>query len=254
MDCMNCTANIPPQWVACLQENKCPSCGKDIMGEKSKDLLDELREAMVRMPNDPEGLAGWLLSNYKLHKIGDAEPTEFHQMRHAQPQNPNEGVPNNLKIANNPVHKFLQRTGYSKQIDNRKRLKDIVNEIDHGPQPTSQMPVSGMYNVDYDPVIDLDAAPMEDYDYDYDMPPQHPGMAAQALANSVVMGGSGAPINPDEIRAMAAAVSGAGGGGGGAPQVDDNIHPALQRDRMIRLQKQRDIASGGGQGSFRRSG
>lgn len=253
MDCMNCTANIPPQWVACLQENKCPSCGKEIMGEKSKNLLDELREAMARMPNDPEGLAGWLLSNYKLHKIGDAEPTEFHQMRHAQQQqNPNEGVPSNLKIANNPVHKFLQRTGYGKQLDNRKRLKDIVNEIDNGSAQASQMPAAGMYNVDYDPVIDLDAETSMD-EYDYDMPPQaSPGMARQALANSVVMGGgSGPPISPEELRAMAEAVSMAGQA---VPIMDDNIHPALQRDRMIRLQKQRDIASGGGQGSFRRSG
>jgi hypothetical protein len=32
--------------------------------------------AMTRMPNDPEGVAGWLLSNYRLHKIGSGEPVD----------------------------------------------------------------------------------------------------------------------------------------------------------------------------------
>ncbi len=245
MDCMNCTANIPPQWVACLQENKCPSCGEDIMGESSKALLDELRDAMARMPNDPEGLAGWLLSNYKLAKIGDAEPTEFHQTRRAQPQGQNEGVPANIKVADNPVHKFLQRTGYAKQLDNRKRLRDVVNEIDNS--VGQQGAPATMYNTDYDPVIDLEAEMPYEEDYD-DMPQPTAGMAKQALANSVVMGGDGQPIGPEELRAMASAVAAAGN------SVPGDIHPALQEDRRIRLQKQQDIARGGGLGSFRRSG
>jgi hypothetical protein len=226
------------------------------MGEKSKDLLDELREAMARMPGDPEGLAGWLLSNYTLHKIGDAQPTEFHQMRHARPQNPNDGVPANIKIADNPVHKFLQRTGYAKQLDNRKRLKDIVNEIDgnvgHGGQPTGN-PGHAMYNQDFDPVIDLDAempGDYEDYDYDYPQPQPAVSHAKQALANSVVMGGSGQPINQEELAAMAAAVSMAGQ----QTPLPGDLPPALQLDRMKRLQKQHAMASGGGNGVFRRSG
>ncbi len=257
MDCMNCTANIPPQWVSCIQENKCPSCGKQIMDDSSKGLLDELREAMARMPNDPEGLAGWLLSNYRLQKIGDAEPTEFHQPRHIQPhmgaQGPNAGLPANVKIADNPVHKFLQRTGYAKQLDNRKRLKDLVSEIDGNVH-------ANIYQEDHDPYIDLDAeAPMMD---EYDYPPPHPmqvqesqpavPVAKQALANSVVMGGEGPAVPPtqEEIQAMAAAVSMAGQ----TTPLDGDLPPALQIDRMKRLAQQQAIASGGGNGPFRRSG
>lgn len=81
MKCMSCNAEIPPEWVACIQENKCPGCGGAIMDDSSKQLLDELREAMQRMPGDPEGLAGWLLSNYQLIKIGSAEPTVFHRKK-----------------------------------------------------------------------------------------------------------------------------------------------------------------------------
>ena len=62
MKCMSCMAEIPPAWVNAIQRNECPGCGKAIMDEASKELLDELRSAMESMPNDPEGLAGWLLS------------------------------------------------------------------------------------------------------------------------------------------------------------------------------------------------
>ena len=78
MKCMSCNADIPPQWVSCINENKCPGCGGSIMNLAEKELLVELREAMGKMPNDPEGLAGWLLTNYRLEKIGTAEPTNFH--------------------------------------------------------------------------------------------------------------------------------------------------------------------------------
>jgi hypothetical protein len=49
------------------------------MGTATQELLQELTAAMQRMPNDPQGLAGWLLSNYRFQKIGSAEPVEkFH--------------------------------------------------------------------------------------------------------------------------------------------------------------------------------
>ncbi|NJO18720.1 MAG: hypothetical protein HC877_24270 [Thioploca sp.] len=85
MKCISCEADIPPQWVNAIKSNICPGCGGPIMHESSKRLLDELAEAMERMPNDPEGLAGWLLSNYELRKIGDGEPTEhFHRQKSKQ--------------------------------------------------------------------------------------------------------------------------------------------------------------------------
>lgn len=79
MKCISCNADVPPQWVHAINVNQCPGCGKEIMNEDTKTLLVELREAMSKMPNDPEGLAGWLISNYNLSKIGDAEPTNFHR-------------------------------------------------------------------------------------------------------------------------------------------------------------------------------
>jgi len=50
------------------------------MGSTTQELLKELTEAMEKMPNDPQGVAGWLLSNYRFQKVGSAEPVEkFHR-------------------------------------------------------------------------------------------------------------------------------------------------------------------------------
>ncbi len=80
MRCMSCGANVPPEWVHSIQSNICPGCGGEIMGSTTQELLKELTEAMTRMPNDPQGVAGWLLSNYRFQKMGSAEPVEkFHR-------------------------------------------------------------------------------------------------------------------------------------------------------------------------------
>jgi hypothetical protein len=80
MRCMSCGANIPPEWVMAIQKNECPGCGGEIMSEPTQVLLQELTEAMERMPNDPQGVAGWLLSNYRFQKVGSGEPVEkFHR-------------------------------------------------------------------------------------------------------------------------------------------------------------------------------
>jgi hypothetical protein len=73
---MSCTTEIPPNWVACIQKNICPACGGSILDESGEELLKELTDAMESMPNDPAGIAGWLLSNYHFRKIGSAEPVE----------------------------------------------------------------------------------------------------------------------------------------------------------------------------------
>lgn len=80
MRCMSCGANIPPEWVNAIQRNSCPGCGNLIMDEQTEELLHELANAMERMPNDPQGVAGWLLSNYRFQKMGSAEPVDrFHR-------------------------------------------------------------------------------------------------------------------------------------------------------------------------------
>jgi hypothetical protein len=50
------------------------------MNEATKELLKELSDALARMPNDPQGVAGWLMSNYRFQKMGEGKPVEkFHR-------------------------------------------------------------------------------------------------------------------------------------------------------------------------------
>ena len=80
MRCINCGANIPPEYVSAIANNICPGCNLEIMNEATKELLKELSDALARMPNDPQGIAGWLMSNYRFQKMGDGKPVEkFHR-------------------------------------------------------------------------------------------------------------------------------------------------------------------------------
>lgn len=79
MICKHCKAEIPPSYVHALKTNMCPGCGEPIMDEDTYSFLNELKETMLKMPNDPEGVAGWLISNYQMIKIGSGEPTEFYR-------------------------------------------------------------------------------------------------------------------------------------------------------------------------------
>jgi Zn-finger nucleic acid-binding protein len=110
MECRSCGANIPPEWVHAIQANICPGCGGEIMDSSTEELLKELSDAMERMPNDPQGVAGWLLSNYRFQKVGEAKPTErFHRkVSHEFDES---------KIKIDPDHeRFLKRTDVYNKI------------------------------------------------------------------------------------------------------------------------------------------
>ena len=77
MKCISCDIEIPSQWVHAINSNICPNCGKEIMDSFSQDLIKELREVFEKMNASPEALAGWLIDNYTLKKVGSAEPVEF---------------------------------------------------------------------------------------------------------------------------------------------------------------------------------
>jgi len=76
MKCQNCEIEIPPQWTVALKNNICPACGKEIMSAELQELIAGLSEAMEKMPNNPQGVACWIVSNYRLQKIADYAPIE----------------------------------------------------------------------------------------------------------------------------------------------------------------------------------
>lgn len=130
MKCFSCSGDIPPQWIWAYQNNICPSCGSPLMDDVSKELLTGLTEAMKQMENNPSGLAGWLLSNYHMEKIGSGEPTEFHtattkfKRKRAQEQVSDDGEPKALTGAD-----ILKRNGQAKLLENTTTAKDKTKEI-----------------------------------------------------------------------------------------------------------------------------
>ena len=204
------------------------------MDDASKELLDELRAAMESMPNDPEGLAGWLLSNYRLQKIGSAEPTEFHRKRGSMG-----GDYPNLKIADNPKSVFLQRAGMTRELARRQDRAAIVQQINEAAEDD--------ISVDLDNVDDFEG--MDEYEAQAMMQAQlaQGASAKNVLANnSLLVQGDGAPPTAEEAAAIAHAL------GGETQEIAGDLPPALQADRFKRLRAQQEVAAGGKAGVIRR--
>lgn len=103
LKCGSCGVPIPPEWKNVILRNQCVNCDQPIMNDETKQILDELKEAMSKMPFDFEGLSGWLVSNYKLTKIGSAAPVQQFYSPNMHQQAPQNGPPPQF------VNPFMQR-------------------------------------------------------------------------------------------------------------------------------------------------
>lgn len=253
MFCESCKIQIPPAWVLVIAKNECPACGGAIMSETSKALLSELKEAMAKMPNDPEGLAGWLLSNYTLSKIGDAEPTtHFNRKPSVSDRKPNKKDPQ-LKIAKNPVADFLKRTNAAKGLENRQDLKELVETINSGIDDDlygtgEELETEFDENIDYENETDsyIEAEELDPYEQAELNRKNFRSVKNAAENNSLVLPGAPGqrPLSRQDQAAISAAIQ-------NGPNLD--AVGALNEARKARLQKSRDVANGGGSGSFRRT-
>lgn len=123
MRCMNCQTEIPPQFRGAIMTNQCPGCSQNIYNDSVRELFSELSQAMEQMPNDPHGLAGWLLSNYQLIKIGTGEPVqEFYGT------NPGKKVKKGKKTDDAIVNEFFERAGVP-PIKKSNKTKKVANAI-----------------------------------------------------------------------------------------------------------------------------
>lgn len=127
MKCKNCSAEIAPQWTHAINSNVCPSCGDEIMSKDELGVLAEVRDAVSQMNTNPEGLAGWLLSHYKLTKIGDAEPTQFHSVSTSTVK---ESTSQQTQTAEKSqlLKQFLERTGV--KVPDPTALKKKVGSVE----------------------------------------------------------------------------------------------------------------------------
>ena len=246
---MSCQAPISPAFKAAISSGVCPACGGEMMNDATKTLLSELREALEEMPNDPEGLAGWLLSHYALTKIGTGEPVQQFYGKPAPgarpglqaPPGPNMSYEEQLRqqprIAPNRLQRFQEATGM-KQKD-KEAYATLVRQIHDGtdlsPEDTANL------HRGLDPAMDAEfIEEIED-----------PIYTQQVLANMTE--GVGGPMSAQDRAALSTAfepeLSNAIN-----PGYDPNLSPALNEDRMERLRKSQIIANGGKAGMVSRKG
>lgn len=163
MKCMSCGAPILPEFKAAITQNICPGCGGELLNEATIELLDELKAAFEKMPNDPEGLSGWLLSNYEMRKIGTAEPVQqfygsqmpyypqpgYQQQPIYRQQNPElaekeAALRANPKYATNKLETFYQNAGVKPKTKAHysalaQQIQDGNVGPDYGNLPSPQM-------------------------------------------------------------------------------------------------------------------
>lgn len=231
--CKTCKAEIPPAFVNAIQKGECPGCGSSLFSPEDKELLEELTAAMERMPNNPQGLAGWLISNYRFQKIGDAQPTEKF---HTKPD-PETALPEyNLKVANNPVQTLLKRTDAYKNIQ-ATRAKLQGQGQSHNSQLSQVVAeITAIEDDKYGGEV-IDQYEEEIYEE------RGPKLSQQLVTGSAFTDPSVQALSPEEIAILQ-----------GAIQSEEDSHEALQAQRLKRLRAQQGVAGGGGTGSFRRKG
>lgn len=241
MKCISCQAAIPAEWVACIQSNSCPGCGGEIMDSSNKELLDELTAAMERMPNNPQGIVGWIMSNYKLIKIGDAVPAEKF---HVKGQKESSQQPN----------KFLQRTNAYKNIEatqnkTNSKLAVMAEAIANG-NIENEMYGSGSSEI---------KAPEEIYEEESveeieNVPVQYQTQAlerpSRALMTDAQLVDPKIQLSQEELNAAYLLA----GGAGSEDFISDNpiVNKEMHQQRMKRVLSQQNFESGGG--FIRRSG
>lgn len=229
MKCMSCGANIPPEWIAAIKHNKCPGCDGKIFTDEAQELMTELATAMEQMPNNPQGIAGWLLSNYHIRKIGDAKPTEkFHTKQSVSSE-----TDNNMKIAENP---FLQRTNSYKQVMETQRKLNPNSQLAKLAQGiTSVNADQTMYGSEDNAISPEDLEAMAQG--------QGQGQGRQLVAaGETFVDPNVQPLSPDELAVISSI---------GQEEDPQETQDVLNIQRMKRVKAQNAVLGGGG--SFSRS-
>jgi hypothetical protein len=190
--------------------------------------MKELKEAMEKMPNDPQGLAGWLLSNYRMQKVGDGEPTGFYGNK---PQAAVKGADGqSLKVAPNRLQQFLKNAGV-KQTEPA-RMANLAKQINN----------AGLDDgVDYGLEENESTEEVEDFVEEANDPE-----FTQQVLTGMTPGGASGRFTATERKALMQKMAAAGSDG-----IDD-LHPALQDDRRERLRKQQELTHGGAVGKITR--
>jgi hypothetical protein len=232
------------------------------MDDSTQGLLNELADAMARMPNDPQGVAGWLLSNYRFQKIGEAVPTEkFHRKGGngvgASAHNIDES---NLKV--DPTYdQFLKRTDVYNKVTG---VNPAIEKIKAQKSGKFAEAAAAIQMVD-DPYEDDthtvrhsgSNSDIEDFKAYKEM--RAAGIDPFAESEGATSAGIITPQKLMATASMAESAFYADGGNGEEPLLPQEVEmmrtpmgrAELERQRFKKLKAQ-DALSGGGVGLFRR--
>lgn len=250
---MNCGTDIPPEFKAAVATNKCPACNGEIMNDASLQLMEELKRALEEMPNDPQGLAGWLLSNYEMRKVGEAKPVNVF---FGEKRSSGGGPTKNMKIRNNPLKQFNTKDG--KDYGKLAQQINVLNEINDDSydnseaeaeyeEETAQQNHFRQYIPKNQPKIKRkevkQAREPEELDENDDYVKNAVAVMNQSYGDNDTM---------EQMRMLNNMIN--DHVGIEEPDGTEDLHPALQQDRMSRLQKQQDLSLGGSVGKISRSG
>ncbi len=141
MRCISCGMEVPPQFIKAIESNECPGCGGEILANEQIGLLNELISAISIMPSDSRGLANWLVSNYRMKKIGDAEPIQKLPGKQVQ----SKGVESsgfasraNVDLENNERLKNKKLSMYAKAIEDAGSDDAVTDSEESGPDIADQ--------------------------------------------------------------------------------------------------------------------
>jgi hypothetical protein len=222
MKCINCTAEILPQYVHSIANNICPGCGGSIYDDQTKELYNELKEAMIKMPNDPVGLAGWLLDNYKLYKIGTAEPVDkFYNTKLKEKE-----IEKHKTASSEKTNEFFQRAGVNPQTKNSlpKKYNLLVEQINNNIEDDD------MYGSDSDDEVEIVEPRLTNDDFR-----AAKEMNAKFADEEILLPGK--PLAAQEVKELKSLLN------KGSSGTSDII---LENERMERLQRQENMLSGSG--------
>ncbi len=273
MRCESCGVDIPPAWVKIITKNICPECDGEIMSSKSKELLEQLKDAISKMAADPEGLAGWIMSSFDLAPKGTISPTPFYGRPHMGPGAPAGGFAppgmaqvnpalaaamgtmgggaSGLKMANSATQQFLKNAGVDKILNNPKTaaMQQMIQHIN-----------SNVAEEKYPEEEQISVDEAEDQQSQMEMIAQMAAeaqasgkkvRASQILANNAAFFNGNVEMSQDELTNLQALVSADSHEVSELAKLDGN--PALQAERMARLARQRELSRSGGIGKIRRS-
>ena len=141
MKCISCQSEIDTKWKHAIDTNLCPFCGKIIMEEDLKNLLNSLSQTMEKLSAYPQYLEDWLASNFnfisaeKLHilenKLKDLDKVSSKSSETTEISN-NEIRKEITEISpqtQTELSEFVKKADVSKAVTKTQSLKELVSQI-----------------------------------------------------------------------------------------------------------------------------